>query len=58
VRLPIVGQDTKVLPVVTGNGAEIALVGGKDVEAPVALGQHDSGGVGQVESRQVGVAGE
>lgn len=45
------------MPVAAGDGAEVALVGGEDVEALVSLGQHDARGVGQVEGRQVSVAG-
>lgn len=46
------------LSVPAGNSAEVALVGGEDVEAPVPLGQYDARGVGKVEGRQVSVAGE
>jgi hypothetical protein len=40
-----------VLSVSSGDGAEVALIGGKDIEASVSLGQHDTRGIGQVERR-------
>ncbi len=46
------------MPLAATNRAEVALIGGEDIETRVPLGQHDARGVGQVEGRKVGLAGE
>ncbi|HZY65979.1 MAG TPA: hypothetical protein VFE21_08885 [Rubrobacteraceae bacterium] len=46
------------MPVTSGDGAEVALIGGEDVKAFVPLGQHGAQCVGQVKGSQVGVTGE
>lgn len=56
--LPVVGQDAEMPATGAGYGAEVALVGGEDVEAVVFFCQHDARSVREVEGRQVGVAGE
>jgi hypothetical protein len=45
-------------PTPADDSAEVALVGGEEIEAVVPFGQHNAGSVSQVESRQVRLAAE
>jgi hypothetical protein len=45
------------LSVVSSNRAEVTLICGEDIEAPVPFGQYDARSVGQVKGGQVCIAG-